>query len=451
MRTTSSSTANTPQIQARRATMASLVGTSIEWYEFFIYGTAAALYFGPLFFPGGDPAVGRLLAFASFGVAFIARPLGAIVFGHLGDRIGRRATLIVTLSLMGGATGLIGLLPTYAQVGVLAPTLLVTMRFLQGLAVGGEWGGAVLMSVENAPPGKVRLYGSAPQMGSPIGLITATGVMALVGLMPQADRIAWGWRLPFLFGFVLVIIGLLIRLGVEESKSFVKIKERHDQPKVPLGQLFRYAKLPMVIGVGLQASVNVVFYIVATYFVSYAVNVLKMAQGTALLIVMLAAVVDVIALPLLASLADKVGVARIFGAGAVAAVIMGFPFFWGVNSGNPVLIFVSIAVGLVIAHATTYSVLSSMIAELYPVHFRYSGTAVTYAVAALVWSAPTPIIAEALVSGTGRWETLVAMMAVAGIFSLLSLYGYRRIAHRRNILGYEEAKTMERGTPENVY
>jgi MHS family shikimate/dehydroshikimate transporter-like MFS transporter len=435
---TSKASARTPkQKQARRAMTSSLVGTSIEWFEFFIYGTAAAIYFGPLFFPSDDPIVGRLIAFASFGVAFLARPLGAVIFGHLGDRIGRRATLITTLSLMGAATGAIGLLPTFDQIGLAAPVILVTLRLLQGLAVGGEWGGAVLVAVENAPRNKVRLYGSAPQMGSPIGLILATGIMSLVALIPEEARFDWGWRIPFLTGFVLVAIGLIIRLGVEESEDFTKVKSENKRSRVPIGDLFRFTKVPLLVGIGLQSSVNVVFYIVATYFLSYAVNYLEIPQGTALLLVMLAAVVDVIALPLIASLADKIGPTRIFLGGAIFAIVMGFPFFLAINTAQPIVIFIALTLAMVGAHATTYSVLSSMIAELYPTRYRYSGAAATYAIAALIWSAPTPFLAEYLMKETGAWQSLVAMTTVAGVIASISTWGYFRISHRMNVLGVD--------------
>ena len=204
----------------RRAAIASLVGTTIEWYEFFIYGLAAALVFGDLFFPGVDEHSGRLASFATLGVAFVARPLGAAIFGHLGDRLGRKSTLIATLGIMGTATGLIGLLPSYDSIGIWAPILLIVLRLFQGLAVGGEWGGAVLMSVEHAPASKVRLYGCAPQMGSPLGLVLATAVMSAVSTLPDDQLLDWGWRIPFLAGFVLVLIGLAIRLGRDDEEEY---------------------------------------------------------------------------------------------------------------------------------------------------------------------------------------------------------------------------------------
>lgn len=425
--------------QAQRTFVSSLVGTGIEWYEFFIYGTAAALYFGPLFFPTGDPTVERLIAFASFGVAFIARPLGSVVFGHLGDRIGRRATLITTLIIMGAATGSIGLLPTYAQVGIIAPILLVALRFIQGFAVGGEWGGAVVMSVENAPARRVRLYGVAPQMGSPLGLLLSTGVMSLVALLPQADRVSWGWRIPFIVGFALVIVALVIRLKVGESPAMAQVATaKHDS--VPLGDLLRKAKLPFVIGVGLQASVLGIFYIGATYLQSYSVNVLGMVQSAALFAIMLAAVVDLIALPIFAILADRIGAFRVFATGAAATALLAFPFFWAVNTANPFVLFISLALFMGIAHAAAYSVLSSMTAELFEVRYRYSGTAAASSVGSIVWGAPAPIIATALVAANGQgWEFLPVILIVLGSVSLVSVWGYRRISHRLQPLrGLEE-------------
>lgn len=406
----------------RRAAIASLVGTTIEWFDFFIYGLAAALVFGDLFFPSVDEHSGRLAAFATLGVAFVARPVGAVIFGHLGDRLGRKTTLIATLGIMGAATGLIGMLPTYETAGMWAPVLLVVLRLLQGLAVGGEWGGAVLMSVEHAPAAKVRLYGSAPQMGSPLGLVLATAVMSAVATLPDEQLFSWGWRIPFLAGFVLVLVGLAIRLGVEESAQFKEIKSAGATARLPVRDVFARAKKSLALGISLQASVNVVFYVISVYFLTYATNSLGLERSTALFIVMIAAVVDLAALPLLASLSDRIGAHRVFFAGALFTVVAAIPFFWLLRGDNVVLTCIVVTVMMIGAHATTYSVVSSLIAEQFDTKVRYSGTALSNALGGLIFSAPTPFIAEALVGKNGAgWWPLSLMTIGAALISLVAI------------------------------
>jgi MFS family permease len=422
--------------QARRALISSCVGTSVEWYEYFIYGTAAALYFGPLFFPNKDPAIARLIAFASFGVAFLARPLGAFIFGHLGDRIGRKSTMIFTLVLMGVATGAIGLLPTYQQIGVLAPVLLVSLRLLQGLAVGGEWGGAVLVAVENAPRHKVRLYGAAPQMGSGFGLFLSTGAMALVGLLPPEERLAWGWRVPFIAGFALVLIGLIIRLGVAESEDFERVKAAGRRVKMPIGDLLRHAKLPTLVATAMSASFAVVFYMVATYFVSYATFHLKMPQATTFRLVMIASLIDLIAFPIICSYADRIGAHRVFFFGTLFAVLGSVPLFLTLNTASPLLVGIALSLTMVCGQVTTYGVVGSMSAELFPAEYRYTGVAVSGAIASILFSAPTPLLAEWLMRETGSWLYLAGMVSVAGFIATLGGIGYMKLRHRAHSVGY---------------
>ncbi|OLL27357.1 hypothetical protein BTH42_33195 [Burkholderia sp. SRS-W-2-2016] len=428
--------------QARRALISSCVGTSVEWYEYFIYGTAAALYFGPLFFPNKDASVARLIAFASFGVAFLARPLGAFIFGHLGDRIGRKSTMIFTLVLMGVATGAIGLLPTYQQIGMLAPVLLVALRLLQGLAVGGEWGGAVLVAVENAPRHKVRLYGAAPQMGSGFGLFLSTGAMALVGLLPPEERLAWGWRVPFIAGFALVLIGLIIRLGVAESEDFKRVQESGRRVKLPLADVLRYAKLPVLVATAMSASFAVVFYMVATYFVSYATYHLKMPQATTFNLVMIASLIDLIAFPLICAYADKIGAHRVFFFGTLFAVLGSVPLFLTLNTANPLLVGIALSLTMVCGQVTTYGVVGSMSAELFPAEYRYTGIAVSGAIASILFSAPTPLIAEWLMHRTGSWWYLAGMVSVAGTIATLGGIGYMKLRHRAHQVGYVAERTQ---------
>ncbi len=405
----------------RRAALASLVGTTIEWFDFFIYGLAAALVFGNLFFPSLDAHSGRLASFATLGVAFIARPIGAAIFGHFGDRFGRKATLVTTLGIMGTATGLIGVLPTYHTVGMAAPVLLIVLRMLQGLAVGGEWGGAVLMSVEHAPAAQRRLYGCAPQMGSPLGLILATAVMAGIATLPDDQLQAWGWRIPFLVGFVLVGIGLIIRLGVSEPEQFASLKSSGETARMPLREVASSGLRGLVIGTGVQASVNVVFYLVSVYFLTYATAALGMHRNTALLIVMVAAVVDLLALPAIAAAADRIGARVVLLFGTVFTGVAAYPFFWLLDGTRLVDTAIVVTVMLVGAHATVYAVISSVIAEQFDTRVRYSGTAMSNALGALLFSAPTPLIAEAVVGDGARWWPLALLTVGSAVISLAAV------------------------------
>ncbi|WAL67816.1 MFS transporter [Amycolatopsis cynarae] len=407
----------------RRAAIASLVGTTIEWFDFFIYGLAAALVFGKLFFPAVDAHSGRLASFATLGVAFLARPIGAAVFGHLGDRFGRRTTLIVTLSIMGVSTGLIGLLPTYGTLGVWAPVLLITLRLLQGLAVGGEWGGAVLMSVEHAPASRRRLFGSAPQMGSPLGLVLATAVMSAVSTLPDAQLLAWGWRIPFLVGFVLVAIGLMIRLGVAEPEEFGELKSAGETARLPVGEVFTRALRGLAVGTGVQASVNVVFYLISVYFLTYATASLGMPRKTALLIVMIAAGVDLLVLPVVAALSDRIGARPVLLGGVLFTAAAVFPFFWLMDREHVFATAVVITVMMLGAHATVYAVVSSVIADQFDTRVRYSGTALSNALGALIFSAPTPFIAEAVVGDGTRWWPLALLTVASAAISAVAVAG----------------------------
>ncbi|MEU6482217.1 MFS transporter [Streptomyces sp. NPDC047017] len=414
---------------ARRAALASLVGTTIEWFDFFIYGTAAALVFGDLFFPAADGHSARLASFATLGVAFLARPIGAAVFGHVGDRLGRRSTLVTTLAVMGTSTGLIGCLPTYDTIGVWAPVLLIVLRLVQGAAVGGEWGGAVLMSVEHAPASKVRLYGAAPQLGSPLGLVLSTAVMSAVTSLPESSLLSWGWRVPFLAGFVLVLVGLVIRLGVEESADFQQLKEDGGTSRLPLRDVCTRAWRQLLIGTGLQASVNVIFYVISVFFLSYATDALGFERTTALLIVSFAATVDLLALPLFAHLSDRFGAHRVFTAGVAFTVIAAYPFFGLVDSGDTLVVTLTVTLMMVGAHATTYAVISSMTAGLFDSGVRYSGTSLSNALGGLAFSAPTPLIAEAVIGPDGtRWWPLGIMAIVAGAVSLIAVRAMTRTA-----------------------
>ncbi|WP_280460207.1 MFS transporter [Nocardia carnea] len=415
--------------QQKRAFLASLVGTTVEWFDFFIYATSATLVFSTVFFPEFGENTGILASFATLGVAFLARPVGAFVFGHLGDRAGRRTTLIVTLTMMGTATGLIGLLPTWEQVGIWAPIMLTVLRFLQGVAVGGEWSGAVLMSVENAPPARARLYGSAPQIASPLALVLATVVMFFVARMPEDQLMTWGWRIPFLAGFVLVLIGMVIRLGVNESGEFAAVKETGAVKGYPILDVLRRMPGRVLAGIGLQASVIVLFYLITTYMLTMATGSHGYTKSDTLLILLVAATVDLVAMVGVGILCDRVSAWRVYLGGVVFTALFAFPLFALFDTGNMALMTFAFAAALVLGHATTYAVVSSMTAELFPTEVRYSGAALCSAFSGVAWAAPTPLVAAALVptDGSRHWWPLAAVLVVTAVISFVSAISVRRV------------------------
>jgi len=435
--------------QQKRAALASLVGTTVEWFDFFIYATAASLVFSTLFFPELDGNVGILASFATLGVAFLARPVGAFVFGHLGDRVGRRTTLIITLCIMGGSTGLIGLLPTWDQIGIWAPILLTTLRFMQGVAVGGERGGAVLMSVENAPKARMRFYGAAPQIASPLALVMATLVMYFVARMPEDALMSYGWRIPFLAGFVLVAIGMVIRLGVEESGEFEQVKEAGKVKGSPIKTVIRTMPGRVLAGIGLQAGVIVLFYLITTYMLTMAVDIHGFERSDTLSILLTAAVIDLVAMVAVGIWSDKVPAQKMFLAGSVFTLAFAFPLFLLFDTGNKGLMIVAFSLALVLGHATTYAVVSSMTAELFPTSIRYSGVALCSAFAGVAWAAPTPLVAAAIVptDGSVHWWPLPALLMGAAVISIVSALFARRHAGAQSTLGAPDVEGGTTDTP----
>lgn len=414
--------------QQKRAFIASLVGTTVEWFDFFIYATAASLVFSTIFFPGFGANTGLLASFATLGVAFLARPVGAFVFGHLGDRLGRRTTLITTLTLMGVATGLIGVLPTWAEIGIWAPILLTSLRFLQGVAVGGEWSGAVLMSVENAPKSRARFYGSAPQIASPLALVLATVVMYFVAKLPSDQLLSWGWRIPFLAGFVLVIIGMIIRVGVQEPAEFQELKEASAVKTNPIMTVITRMPARVLVGIGLQASVIVLFYLITTYMLSLANQRHGLERSDTLMILLIAASVDLVAIIVVGILADRINPWKIFMVGVAFTLLFAVPLFFLFDTGNGVLMTLAFTFALVLGHASVYAVVSSMTFDLFPTEVRYSGVALCSAFAGVAWAASTPLLAAALVptKGTAHWWPLAAMIVLASVVSLLCGLAARR-------------------------
>jgi MFS transporter, MHS family, shikimate and dehydroshikimate transport protein len=403
--------------------IASFIGTSIEWYDFFLYGTAAALVFGKLFFPESDPLTGTLLAFATFSIGFVARPVGGIIFGHYGDRIGRKAMLVLSLSIMGVATFLIGAMPTYASIGVWAPILLVILRFLQGLAVGGEWGGAVLMAVEHAPKGKRGFYGSFPQMGVPAGLLLSTGLLLVLSqVLTDAAFLAWGWRIPFLLSAVLVLVGMFIRLRVLETPAFSKVKESHSEARLPVLDVVRHYPGTLALAIGSFIVVNGVFYLLITFILSYGTATLGLSRNVLLNGVLISSLFLLVGLPAFAGLSDRVGRRPVYIAGAASMALLAFPFWWLVDSRDPVLIALALILGQ-ISMAAMYGPQAAFFSELFGTRVRYSGASLGYQLAAVLGGGLSPFIATALLlEFEGASWPIAAYMLLLALISVLSVY-----------------------------
>lgn len=406
----------------RQVAFASFVGTAVEWYDFFIYGTAAALVFPRLFFPRFDPLAGTLASFATFGVGFLARPVGGAVFGHFGDRIGRKSMLVTTLLLMGGATFLIGLLPTFERIGVIAPILLVTLRFVQGFAVGGEWGGAILMAFEHAPEQDRTFYASWPQLGVPAGLVLSTGVFAAFSLLPETQFLAWGWRVAFLLSVALIVVGLVIRLRVAESPVFSRIKERRVESKAPLLEVLRDHRLALVLAIGVVLVSISGFYIVTIFSLSYLTKQLGVSRSVALVGNVLFSVSEAVSILIFARLADRVGKNRVAICSAACLVLFSYPFFWLLSTGAPTLIWLAMCIQAFIASAL-YGITGAILAELFVPRVRCSGISLGYQMAGILGGAPAPIIATYLIhwSGGATWS-VATYLAASSLITFVAVY-----------------------------
>ncbi|BCI54421.1 MFS transporter [Mycolicibacterium litorale] len=404
-----------------RVASASFIGTTVEYYDFLIYGTAAALVFPELFFPDVSPATGLLLSFATFGVGFVARPLGGIVFGHFGDRIGRKRMLVYSLLSMGVATVLMGALPTYAQIGVAAPILLTLLRLVQGFAVGGEWGGATLMAVEHAAPDRKGRYGAFPQMGAPAGTATATLAFYLASLLPDEQFLAWGWRIPFVASAVLIVIGLVIRLSLAESPDFAAVRERAAVVRLPIAEAVRRHWRQILLIAGAYLSQGVFAYICVAYLVSYATTVAGIGRTQALLGVCVAAVVAVVMYPVFGALSDVVGRKPVFLAGVVAMGVSVLPVFALINTGEPALFLLALVLVFGLAMAPAAGVTGSLFSLAFDADVRYSGVSLGYTLSAVVGSAFAPTIATALYTATKSSDAIAAYLIVVSVISAVSV------------------------------
>ena len=382
----------------RLAGISSMVGTTIEWYDFFIYGAAAALIFNKLFFPNLDPLMGVMAAFATYAVGFIGRPLGGIVFGHFGDKVGRKSMLLLTLVLMGIPTVLIGLLPTYESIGYWATLFLVILRFIQGMAMGGEWGGAVLMAVEHAPEGGKGFWGSLPQASAGGGLMLASIALGLVSLMPEQILFSWGWRLPFLASIVLLAIGWYIRVKVPESPDFEKIKEKAEEIKVPALQVFKNHPKELVTIIIARAAENAWFYIASTFALAYTTTQLGIPRQNILFATICGGAMVMFMTPLCGHLSDKVGQRNMFMFGLILLALYCYPFFSMLNTKDPFLVWTAIVVAIGIVFPVMYAPQSQLFARQFPAEIRYSGISISVQFAGVLGGGLAPLIATKLLS-----------------------------------------------------
>jgi len=402
----------------KRVVAASLIGATIEWYDFFLYGTVAGIVFNKLYFPAKDPLVSILLAYTTFAVGFVARPLGGVIFGHFGDRIGRKNMLVLTLMIMGVATVLIGLLPTYQQIGVAAPILLLFLRILQGVGLGGEWGGAVLMTYEYASEDKRGLYASLPQIGLSIGLCLSAGVVAIASSLPEEQFLAWGWRVGFVISIILVIVGLYIRLKILETPEFAKLKEKRQEVKIPFVTMITGYPRNILLGMGARYIDGVFFNVFAVFSIAYLVNTVHIPRTTALWAVCLSAFVMIAFIPLFGSLSDKWGRGRTYAIGSVMLALVAYPAFWALSSGDLLLIFAALIIPFGIIYAMCYGPEAALFCDLFDPRVRYTGISFVYQFSGIFSSGITPIVATYLIAADGNqpWY-LCAYVVFAALIS----------------------------------
>jgi MFS transporter, MHS family, shikimate and dehydroshikimate transport protein len=398
-----------PQIVA-----ASVIGTMIEWYDFLIYGTAAALIFNKLFFPSFDPFAGTLAAFGSYAVGFVTRPLGGAIFGHFGDKIGRKTMLMLTMIIMGAGTFLIGCLPTYEQIGVWAPITLIGLRLLQGIGIGGEWGGATLMVIEHAPHGKRGFFGSLVQVGFPLGVATSTGIFLLVTQMPEHNFLSWGWRIPFLISIVLVGVGLFIRLRLSETPAFNRIQQSQAIARRPLLEVIARHPKAFFIAVGMKVSEVAWVYVLTVFTIVYATSKLGLSRSVILNGIVAAAMLEVLTIPLFGALSDRIGRKPMYVAGAVLSAAFAFPIFWLLETRDPSIILITIAVAMSITHGAMFGPQAAYMPELFGTRVRYSGASLGCQISAAISGGFSPIIAAALSGWAGAtWPVSLYLVGLA--------------------------------------
>ena len=421
-----------PSMGTGRVLMASVIGSVIEWYDYALYGTAAALIFSHLFFPNADPMVAMVATFGTFAAGFVARPFGGLVAGYYGDRLGRKSTLVLTLMMMSFATALIGCLPSYAQAGVWAPVLLIALRLLQGFAVGGEWGGAVLMAVEFAPPGRRGFWGSFPQIGPSAGIVLGTAAFAVVSaFVGEAGFLVWGWRIPFLVSLLLAAVGMYIRLKLSETPAFRRIHEISRRQSNPLALVIRQYPKELLLAIFARFADGGNFYLLTVFVLAYAAEHAGIPRSQALVCLMIAATLNVLTIPFFGRLSDTLGRRTVFIGGAIFMAIFAWPLFVMVNTGSATMLGIGLSIMMVVGHAPVYSTLASYYAELFPARVRYSGISIGYQSAGIILGGFMPLIASSLVVWTGGspWPVAVAIAAqalIAATALFLSPETYKR-------------------------
>ena len=408
------------RVQLRRAVIASTIGTAIEWYDFFLYSTVTGLVFAKLFFPKSDPLTGTLEAFAIYAVGFIARPVGAAIFGHYGDRIGRKSTLIITLMLMGIATFLVALVPTYEQIGVWGAVILTILRFVQGVGVGGEWGGSVLMSMEWARDNNTRGFiASWPQFGVPCGLFLANLAVLAFSQMSGEQFLTWGWRLPFLMSLILVVVGLYIRLGIMETPVFTKLVSERKIARTPILDVIRQQPKEIILSALARMAEQTPFYIFTAFVFAYGIGTLKVSRDFLLVAVLTASVVSFVSIPLFGHISDRIGRKTMYMLGAVTVGVFGFVYFAMLETGSLVLIFAAIVLSL-IPHDMMYGPQAALIAESFTGKLRYSGASLGYQLASIIAGGPAPIIATWLFATYGTPFAIAGYILACAILTLIA-------------------------------
>ena len=423
--------------QRRRAVFASTVGTSIEWYDFFLYGTAAALVFPHVFFPGETPYAGVIASFGTQFVGFAARPIGAAIFGHYGDRIGRKATLITTLLLMGVGTALIGVLPGYESIGIAAPILLTVLRLLQGVAVGGEWGGSVLLSMEWGSDRRRGFMASWPQLGVPIGLLLSTAMVQLMSATTGPGFLTWAWRVPFLVSVVLVGIGLYVRLRVLESPAFTEVKKSQAVLRIPVLEAFRHQWREILTSAFVRMSEQAPFYLFVTFVLTYGTQQLELSRTDLLTDTLIAAAIGLVTVPLFGYLSDRIGRRMTYGIGIACTAVFAFPYFGLLNTGSAGLVLLAIVLSLVF-HDMQYGPQAALIAESFGPNIRYSGAGLGYQLASVIAGGPAPLIAAAILQSTGSstWISLYIVGCCVVSFVALMFMPRRAETHQApNVVG----------------